>query len=41
MEIIKNTYIDIKLLIPMYNVHLYFFLTNLDGKVCIIYGKLQ
>ena len=37
---IKNIYIDIELVLPMYNVHPYFFLKNLDRKVCIIHSKI-
>ena len=33
---IKNTYIDTELVLPMYNVHLYFSLKNL-GKKCALY----
>ena len=33
-------YIDMELVLPMYNMHPYFSLRNLGKKVCIIYGKI-
>ena len=33
---IRNTYMDMKLVLPMYNVHPYFSLKNL-GKKCALY----
>ena len=36
----KNIYTNTKLVLPMYNVHPYFSLKNLNQKVCIIHGKI-
>ena len=37
----KNHYIEMELILPMYNAHPHFSFKNLGRKVCIIHGKIQ